>query len=216
MNIGGTLRATKSFKIDKEVIWQAYQQVKKKRGAAGIDGESITDFDASLKKNLYKIWNRLSSGTYFPPAVNGVLIPKKSGGTRLLGIPTVSDRIAQTGVKILLEPILEPIFDTNSYGYRPNKSAHDAIKITRERCWKYDWVVEFDIKGLFDNLDHYLLMKALRFHCNCKFILLYVERWLKAPTVREVNQSCAREKGTPQGGVITPPTMLQTFRFTAA
>lgn len=198
------MKATKSFKIAKEVIWQAYQQVKKKKGAAGIDGESIAGFEANLKNNLYKIWNRLASGSYFPPPVKGVQIPKKSGGIRLLGVPNVSDRIAQMAVKIVLEPMLEPIFDTDSYGYRPNKSAHDAIKITRERCWKYDWVVEFDIKGMFDNLDHKLLMKALQHHCNCKFILLYVERWLKAPIVTEDNVTCAREKGTPQGGVISP------------
>jgi len=145
------LKATKSFKIAKQVVWEAYQQVKRNGGSSGIDGQSISNFEINLKDNLYKIWNRLSSGTYFPPSVKGVEIPKKSGGVRVLGIPTVSDRIAQMAVKILLEPKLEPLFDPDSYGYRPNKSAHDAIKITRERCWKYDWVIEFDIKGLFDH-----------------------------------------------------------------
>ncbi len=146
----------------------------------------------------------MSSGSYFPPAVKGVPIPKKSGGTRLLGVPTVSDRIAQTVAKIMLEPMLEPIFDENSFGYRPNKSAHDAIAITRQRCWKYDWVVEFDIKGLFDNVDHKLLMKALHCHCDCKWILLYVERWLKAPLQNEEGKIINRDKGTPQGGVVSP------------
>lgn len=144
------MKAAKPFDISKQLVVQAYREVKSKAGAAGIDGESIEDFERKLKDNLYRIWNRLSSGNYFPPAIKGVTIPKKSGGTRLLGVPTVSDRIAQTVVKMMLEPILEPVFDENSFGYRPGKSAHDAIAITRERCWKYDWLVEFDIKGLFD------------------------------------------------------------------
>ena len=146
----------------------------------------------------------MSSGSYFPPPVKGVSIPKKSGGIRLLGVPTVSDRIAQTVVKNRLEIILEPIFDENSFGYRPKKSAHDAISITRARCWKYDWVVEFDIKGLFDNIDHNLLLKALRKHCSCKWILLYVERWLRAPLQKEDGILVERNKGTPQGGVVSP------------
>ena len=146
----------------------------------------------------------MSSGSYFPPAVKGVPIPKKSGGTRLLGVPTVSDRIAQTVAKIMLEPMLEPIFDENSFGYRPNKSAHDALAITRQRCWKYDWVVEFDIKGLFDNIDHELLMKALCHHCDCKWILLYVERWLKVPLQNIDGSIITRDRGTPQGGVVSP------------
>jgi RNA-directed DNA polymerase len=198
------LKPAKPFEISKKLIWQAYKHVKAKGGASGIDEESINDFDRNLKTNLYQIWNRLSSGSYFPPAVKGVLIPKKDGGTRLLGVPTVSDRIAQMVVKMILEPILEPIFDENSFGYRPGKSAHDAIALTRQRCWKYDWVVEFDIKGLFDNLDHDRLMKALRFHCDCPWILLYVERWLKAPLQHEDGTIMVREKGTPQGGVISP------------
>lgn len=195
------MNATKSFKIDKQVVWQAYQQVKRNDGSSGIDGQSISNFEVNLKDNLYKIWNRLSSGTYFPPPVKGVKIPKKSGGVRILGIPTVSDRIAQMAVKILLEPKLEPLFDINSYGYRPNKSAHDAIKITRERCWKYDWVIEFDIKGLFDNLSHELLMKALKHHCDCKHTLLYIERWLKVPLIKSDGEVSERTKGTPQGGL---------------
>lgn len=185
-------------------MWQAYQKVKANGGAAGIDQESIADFEESLKDNLYRLWNRMSSGCYFPPAVKAVSIPKKTGGERILGVPTVSDRIAQMVVKLKLEPALESIFDENSFGYRPNKSAHDAIAITRTRCWKYDWVVEFDIKGLFDNLDHNMLMKALRHHCDCKWILLYVERWLVAPLQDKEGNITIRSRGTPQGGVVSP------------
>lgn len=198
------MEAAKPFEISKKLVVQAYREVKAKAGAAGIDQESIEDFERNLKNNLYRIWNRMSSGSYFPPAVKGVPIPKKTGGTRLLGIPTVSDRIAQTVVKMLLEPMLEPIFDENSFGHRPNKSAHDAIAVTRKRCWEYDWVVEFDIKGLFDNIDHNLLRKALRCHCDCKWILLYVERWLKAPLQDAEGKMIQRNKGTPQGGVVSP------------
>lgn len=198
------MKAAKPFNISKQLVVQAYREVKSNSGAAGIDGESIGDFERNLKDNLYRIWNRLSSGSYFPPTIKGVPIPKKSGGTRLLGVPTVSDRIAQTVVKIMLEPILEPVFDENSFGYRPGKSAHQAIAITRERCWKFDWVVEFDIKGLFDNIDHELLMKALRHHCDCKWILLYVERWLKAPMQDPEGNILERGKGTSQGGVVSP------------
>lgn len=195
------MNTIKPFEISKKLVWQAYLAVKANGGAAGIDGESIADFERNLKDNLYKIWNRMSSGTYFPPAVKGVEIPKKSGGNRLLGVPSVSDRIAQTVAKIVLEPMLEPIFDANSFGYRPNKSAHDAIAITRTRCWQYDWVVEFDIKGLFDNLDHELLLKALKQHCNCKWVILYIERWLKVPLQNNRGKTCLRNKGTPQGSL---------------
>jgi RNA-directed DNA polymerase len=192
------------FEIPKKLVFQAYQEVESKGGSAGIDQETIQDFEENLKGNLYKIWNRMSSGSYFPPAVKGVPIPKKSGGTRLLGVPTVGDRVAQTVVKMVLEPLLDPIFDENSFGYRPGKSAHDAIAVTRKRCWEFDWVVEFDIKGLFDNIDHELLMKALRHHCDCKWILLYVERWLKAPLIDTEGNIILRDKGTPQGGVVSP------------
>ena len=196
--------AAKPFAIPKQLVWQAYLEVKSKGGAAGVDHESLEDFERNLKKNLYRIWNRMSSGSYFPPAVKAVPIPKKSGGTRILGVPTVSDRIAQTVVKLLLEPILEPVFDENSFGYRPGKSAHDAIAVTRKRCWQYDWVVEFDIRGLFDNINHDMLMKALRHHCDCRWVLLYVERWLKAPLQQRDGSLTARDKGTPQGGVVSP------------
>ena len=198
------METTKPYKIPKELVWQAYQRVKSKGGAAGIDEETIIKFEENLKGNLYRLWNRMSSGSYWPSAVKGVPIPKKLGGTRLLGIPTVSDRIAQTMAKMILEPILEPIFDENSFGYRSKKSAHDAVTVTRQRCWKNDWIVEFDIKGLFDNIRHDLLLKALRYHCDCKWVLLYVERWLKAPLQHEDGHINMREQGTPQGGVVSP------------
>lgn len=174
----------KPFVIPKELVWRAYKEVKAKGGAAGIDAETLEKFEQNLKRNLYRIWNRMSSGTYFPPAVKAVAIPKKSGGKRVLGVPTVSDRIAQTAAKLALEPMLEPMFDEDSYGYRPGKSAHAALSVTRKRCWKYDWVVEYDIKGFCDNINHELLMKALRHHCDCRWILLYVERWFNAPLSR--------------------------------
>jgi len=198
------LSIAKSFNIPKQLVWQAYLEVKSNRGTAGIDNQSIEEFECNLKNNLYRIWNRMASGSYFPPAVKAVSIPKKSGGTRLLGVPTVSDRIAQTVAKMVLEPILEPVFDENSYGYRPGRSAHDAIAVTRKRCWRYDWVVEFDIRGLFDNLDHELLMKALRHHCDCRWVLLYIQRWLTAPLQHQDGHLSQRSKGTPQGGVISP------------
>ncbi len=199
------MKTVKPFEITKEQVWLAYQSVKNNKGAGGIDEQTMEEFEGDLKNNLYKIWNRMSSGSYFPRAVKAVSIPKKSGnGERILGIPTITDRIAQTVVKMYLEPILEPVFDKDSYGYRPQKSAHDAIAITRERCWKYDYVVEFDIKGLFDNIDHKLLMKALQKHCKCKWVLLYVERWLKAPMEDRNGNIIAREQGTPQGGVVSP------------
>ena len=133
-----------------------------------------------------------------------VLIPKKTGGTRTLGIPTVSDRIAQMVVKLSLEPEVEPYFLDDSYGYRPNKSALDAIGVTRKRCWQYDWLLEFDIKGLFDNIPHDLLLKAVEKHTQEKWIILYIKRWLIAPIVMPDGSTIQRNKGTPQGGVISP------------
>ena len=195
---------TKPYQISKHLVWEAYQRVKANKGAAGVDGESLQAFEAKLKDNLYKLWNRLSSGSYFPPPVKGVSIPKKSGGVRMLGIPTVADRIAQSVVKMVLEPILEPVFHEDSYGYRPGRSAHDAIAVVRKRNWEYNWVVEFDIKGLFDNIDHELLLRALRKHCQTPWVLLYVERWLKAPMETPEGELIERTKGTPQGGVVSP------------
>jgi len=194
----------KPFNIDKRLVYEAYKAVKSNRGAAGVDEQTIEQFEADLSSNLYKIWNRMSSGSYFPPPVRAVSIPKKSGGERILGVPTVADRVAQMVVKQVIEPILDPIFLADSYGYRPNKSALDAVGATRQRCWKYDWVLEFDIKGLFDNIDHELLLRAVRKHVTCKWALLYIERWLKAPMVREDGTTLGRSRGTPQGGVVSP------------
>ncbi len=198
------MKTTKSFEISKHAVVEAYELVKRNKGGAGIDSESILDFERNLKDNLYKIWNRLSSGSYIPPAVKAVPIPKKSGGVRILGVPTVSDRIAQMVVKVELEPKLEPHFHRDSYGYRPNKSSHQAVEITRKRCWEFDWVLEFDIKGLFDNINHELLMKALNKHTDNKWVLLYVQRWLNAPLQNEDGTCIARNMGTPQGGVVSP------------
>ncbi|MBC2580743.1 group II intron reverse transcriptase/maturase [Clostridium sp. DJ247] len=194
----------KSFNITKQSVWEAYKRVKANKGAAGVDKESIEDFEKNLKNNLYKIWNRMSSGTYFPPPVRAVEIPKKNGGVRILGVPTVSDRIAQMVVKMHFEPKVEPIFHPDSYGYRPMKSAIDAIATVRKRCWKYNWILEFDIKGLFDNINHDLLMKAVRKHTDCKWILLYIERWLIAPLQNKDGIIIERTSGTPQGSVISP------------
>lgn len=203
----------KPFAISKWDVQAAYEKVKANRGGAGIDGVTIEVFEKDLKNNLYRIWNRLSSGTYFPPPVKAVGIPKKSGGERILGIPTVSDRIAQMVVKDRLELMLEPCFLEDSYGYRPEKSAIEAIGVTRQRCWKYDWVLEFDIKGLFDNIRHDLLMKAVEKHVrngekvlgqNLNWIILYIKRWLVAPLQRLDGNVIEREQGTPQGGVISP------------
>lgn len=195
---------TKPYEIPKQTVWEAYKRVKANKGAAGIDGETIEKFEENLKDNLYKIWNRMSSGSYFPPPVRAVEIPKKSGGVRVLGIPTVSDRIAQMTVKIHFEPKVEPIFHKDSYGYRPGKSAIDAVRITRERCWRYDWVLEFDIKKLFDRIDHELLMKAVKKHTDSEWEILYIERWLKAPVQKQDGSIIERTSGTPQGGVISP------------
>jgi len=195
---------TKPYEISKTVVWEAYKRVKANKGAAGIDDETIAGFEVKLKSNLYKIWNRMSSGSYFPPPVKAVEIPKKNGGVRILGVPTVADRIAQMTVKMHFEPLVEPYFLQDSYGYRPNKSAIDAIAITRKRCWKYNWVLEFDIKGLFDNIDHELLMKAVCKHTDCKWIIKYIERWLKAPFQTKEGNILERTAGTPQGGVISP------------
>ena len=194
----------KPFEISKQVVMEAYKRVKAKQGACGVDEESIQDFEEDLKDNLYKVWNRMSSGSYFPPAVRRVEIPKASGGKRPLGIPTVADRIAQMVVKIYLEPKLEPYFHVDSYGYRPKKSAIEALEVTRERSWRYGWVLDLDIVGFFDNLDHELLRRAVKKHTDCKWIVLYIERWLKAPAQLEDGTLAKREKGTPQGGVISP------------
>ena len=193
----------KSFAISKEDVWKAYKRVRANKGAAGVDGESITEFEKRLEDNLYKIWNRLSSGSYFPPAVLAVRIPKADGGERKLGIPTVGDRVAQMVVKMKLEPKVDPLFHEDSYGYRPNKSAVEAVIVSRQRCWDYNWVVDLDIKGFFDNINHELMMRAVRKHAEEPWVVLQIERWLKAKILDQGEEE-ARETGTPQGGVISP------------
>jgi RNA-directed DNA polymerase len=190
--------------ISKHIVKEAWVRVKNNKGSSGVDKETIEDFEARLKDNLYKIWNRMSSGSYTPPSVKLVEIEKKTGGKRPLGIPTVSDRVAQMVCKIYLEPAIDRIFHQDSYGYRPGKSAHQALRKCKERCLKHNWVIDLDIKGFFDNIDHELMMKAVRKHTEKKWILLYVERWLKAPLMTKDGEIKQRNKGTPQGGVISP------------
>ena len=194
----------KPFCISKKEVWEAYKRVKENKGAAGVDEQSIEDFEKRLKKNLYRIWNRMSSGSYFPPPVRTVKIPKKNGGERKLGIPTVADRIAQQVVKARLEPEVEPLFHADSYGYRPRKSALDAVGQARKRCWRYDWVLDLDIKSFLDTLSQDLLLRAVKKHAPEQWIILYIERWLKAPVQEEDGRLVPRERGTPQGGVISP------------
>lgn len=194
----------KPFVISKQVVLEAYQRVKANRGSAGVDEQTIELFEKNLKDNLFKIWNRLSSGTYFPPAVRKVAIPKGNGGQRFLGIPTVSDRIAQTVVKMKLEPLVEPKFHQDSYGYRPKRSALDAVAVARKRTWKMAWAIDLDIKGFFDNIDHKILMRLVRRHTDCPWVLLYIERWLKVPAQIDDGTIVERTRGTPQGGVISP------------
>ena len=194
----------KPFSISKRVVWEAYKRVRQNKGAAGVDSESLEDFEKDFKNNLYKIWNRMSSGSYFPPPVPQVKISKRDGGVRPLGIPTVSDRIAQTVVKMYLEPLVEPQFHSDSYGYRPGKSPLDAVGVARKRCWRYNWVLDVDIRAFFDTLDHALLMRAVRKYTDCRWILLYIERWLKAPVQLEDGSLVERRAGTPQGSVVSP------------
>lgn len=194
----------KPFCISKREVWEAYKRVKANRGAAGVDEQSIAQFEEDLRNNLYRIWNRMSSGSYMPPPVRRVDIDKGDGRKRPLGIPTVSDRIAQTVVNRYLEPILEPVFHADSYGYRPGRSAHQALSVARQRCWRFNWVLDFDIKGFYDNIDHELLMRAVRCHTRCKWVLLYLERWLTAPVRMPDGTLMRPEKGTPQGSVVSP------------
>ena len=198
------MEETKPFKISKQAVKIAFDRVKSNRGTYGIDEQSIADFEENLKNNLYKIWNRMSSGTYFPKPVKAVVIPKKNGGTRTLGIPTVEDRVAQMVAKLYFEPRVEKIFYENSYGYRPNKSAIQAVGVLRERCWQKDWVVDFDIKGLFDNIRHDYLIEMVKRHTEEQWVILYVERWLKTSFKMQDGTIVERIAGTPQGGVISP------------
>lgn len=195
---------TKSLPISKRMVWESYGHMKSKGGGAGIDGETIESFDKHMSGNLYKLWNRLSSGSYFPPAVKTVLIPKKGVGERPLGIPTVGDRIAQGVVKGYLEPILDVKFVESSYGYRPKKSAHQAVERCQTNCRGKAWVLDIDIKGFFDAINHELLLEMLAQETQEKWVMLYVERWLKAGVEQKDGSIVGRTKGTPQGGVISP------------
>lgn len=192
------------FTIEKRKVWEAFQHVDANQGAAGVDGQKLESFRERLGPNLYKLWNRMSSGSYMPSPVRRVMIPKADGGQRPLGIPTVTDRIAQEVVRLYLEPLVEPVFHKDSYGYRPERSAIDAIRTARQRCWRHDWVLDMDIKGFFDTIDHGLLLRAVRHHTDCRWVLLYIERWLKAPVMMADGSLVSQERGTPQGGVISP------------
>ena len=195
----------KPFEISKAMVWEAYRRVKANKGSAGVDGVAIEQYEQDLKNNLFKLWNRLSSGSYFPPPVKAVPIPKAGGkGVRILGVPTVDDRIAQTTAAMYLEREVEPMFHPDSYGYRPRRSALDAVGRCRERCWKSDWVIDLDIRAFFDSVDHTLMLKAVARHTDQKWILLYVKRWLVAPLRQQDGTLVARDRGTPQGSSISP------------
>ena len=192
----------KSFEIDKRLVYQAWEKVRANHGAPGVDAVSIGQFQERERDNLYKLWNRMASGSYFPGPVRAVEIPKDHGkGVRVLGVPNVEDRVAQTAAAMLLEAALEPIFHPDSYGYRPGRSAHDALAICRRRCWEKDWVVDCDIRAFFDSVPHDLVMKAVAHHTSERWVLLYISRWLKAPMQMPDGTLVAREKGTPQGGL---------------
>jgi RNA-directed DNA polymerase len=196
----------KPFAIPKELVWQAWKQVKANGGAAGADGVTIGMFEKDLKDNLYKVWNRMSSGTYFPPPVRAVEIPKASGGTRMLGVPTAGDRVAQTVAAMALEPRTEAIFHDDSYGYRPRKGALDAVEACRQRCWDRNWVIDLDIRKFFDSVPWDLVVKAVAANVTHeqRWIVLYVKRWLAAPIVMPDGRTAARDRGTPQGSAVSP------------
>ena len=195
----------KSFEIRKRLVYEAWMKVQANNGAPGVDAVSIDRFADKETDNLYKLWNRMSSGSYFPGPVRAVEIPKDHGlGVRVLGVPNTVDRIAQTAAAMLLEEKLEPIFHQDSYGYRPGRSAHDALATARKRCWRRDWVLDLDVRAFFDSVPHDLLIKAVAHHTDERWVLLYIERWLKAPMQMEDGTLVAREKGTPQGSPISP------------
>ena len=195
----------KSFEIPKRLVYEAWEKVRANKGAPGVDAVSINQFAAAEADNLYKLWNRMSSGSYFPGPVRAVEIPKDHGvGVRVLGVPNTADRIAQTAAAMLLEEKLEPIFHPDSYGYRPGRSAHDALAVARKRCWKQDWVIDLDLRAFFDSVPHDLLLKAVAHHTDERWVLLYIARWLTAPMAMPDGTLIAREKGTPQGSPISP------------
>jgi RNA-directed DNA polymerase len=192
----------KPFAIPKSMVWEAWRRVEANKGAPGVDGQDLEEFEADLRNNLYKIWNRMSSGTWFPPPVLAVEIPKPHGdGVRVLGVPTIADRVAQTVVAMYLGERADHRFHPDSYGYRPNKSAHQALQACRQRCWKYDWVIDLDVQKFFDTVPWDLVIKAVEAVTDCRWVLLYVERWLAAPLERPDGALEQRTKGTPQGGL---------------
>lgn len=200
-----TRSSGKAFDIPKMLVWEAYQKVRSNKGAAGVDGQSLADFARDEKDNLYKIWNRMSSGSYFPPPVKAVEIPKAAGsGVRVLGVPTVADRIAQTVVAMTLEPRVEPLFHPDSYGYRPGRSALDAVGTCQSRCWQTAWVIDLDIQGFFDNVPHAEIIAAVEKHAAEPWVALYVRRWLAAPLHDRNGELAPRDRGTPQGSAISP------------
>ena len=206
----------KSFEIPKRLVYEAWKKVRANSGAPGVDAVSISTFASREGDLLYKLWNRMSAGSYMPAPVRAVEIPKDHGtGVRVLGVPTVADRVAQTAAAMLLEEKLEPIFHPDSYGYRPGRSAHDALAVTRRRCWKQAWVLDLDIRAFFDNVPHDLLLKAVAHHTRERWVLLYIERWLKAPMQMPDGTLVAREKGTPQGSPISPllANLFMTYAF---
>jgi hypothetical protein len=195
----------KPFAIPKQLVWEAYRRVAANKGAPGVDGQDLDEFEADLENNLYKIWNRMSSGSYFPPPVRAVEIPKPhSPGVRVLGVPTIADRIAQTVVASVLEPLVEPRFHRDSYGYRPGRSAHDALEVCRQRCWKYDWMIDLDVQKFFDTVSWELVVRAVQAVTDCPWVLLYVRRWLAAPLQHPDGALVERDKGTPQGSAVSP------------
>ena len=198
------MKKGKAFQISQNEVLNAYKAVKANKGAGGVDGIELQEFDRDWKNRLYVLWNRMSSGSYYPKPVRGVEIPKKNGKKRLLGIPTIEDRVAQMVLRNRLEPMLEPMFHEDSYGYRPDKSALDAIATARSRCFRMKWVIEFDIVGLFDNINHEKMLDLIRKHCQEKWILMYIGRCLKAPILMPDKTLKERNAGTPQGGVISP------------
>jgi len=199
-----TVQGARPYDIDKWKVYEAYKKVKANGGSSGIDGIEIEAYEANLKDNLYKLWNRMSSGSYFPKPVKLVEIPKANGDKRPLGIPTIEDRIAQMTAVQLMQPLVEPFFHEDSYGYRPNRSAHGAIAKAQERCWQYAWVLDMDISKFFDTIDHEMLMKAVEKHITEKWILLYIRRWITVPYVKTDGEQIERREGVPQGSVIGP------------
>jgi len=195
----------KPFAIPKQLVWEAWRQVKANKGAPGVDGQDLDEFESDLEGNLYRVWNRMSSGTWFPPPVRAVVIPKPhGGGSRVLGVSTIADRVAQTVVAKYLEPLVEPRFHPDSYGYRPRKSAHDALATCRARCWKFDWAIDLDVQKFFDEVPWDLIVRAVEAVTDCRWVLLYVKRWLGVPLAHPDGTLERREKGTPQGSAVSP------------